>query len=313
MARRNPMNDRYTKEKEPGSGATRAGASSMKPARSAASSVRQAPKKPTGGNRRTRAMAEANMSKEEKKALRAKQREEENTLYTASSILCNKDPKYKKLRKIWWGLLVAAIVFTALSWATLSTGAGGQVLSIVVLVLAYASIIGALVMDFTVVRKRRNYFRDQVNAMSKRAVERIVEESYQERVAKEAAKKARKEARKEKKSAEEAEAAAKAAYNEVMSASKKKSAERDAAEAAAAAKSGAKGKGKASAASSAAASAKAGEGTTSVKEIAPAGSDAALVAGQASEDTAQDDAAAEEARKAAAAKIAREFAASKGR
>lgn len=304
MARRNPMNDRYTKEKEPGSGATRAGASSMKPARSAASSVRQAPKKPTGGNRKTRAMAEANMSKEEKKALRAKQREEENTLYTASSILCNKDAKFKKLRKIWWALLISAVVFTVLSWVTLSTGVGGQVLSIVVLVLAYASIIGALALDFTAVRKRRNYFRDQVNAMSKRAVERIVEESYQERVAKEAAKKARKEARKEKKSATEVEAAAEEAYAKAMSISKRKVAEADAAEAA---------KGKKAAG-------KAGAGSTSVKEVAPADAADATTAGQAtgaasaaSPASEEADAAAEEARKAAAAKIAREFAASKGR
>lgn len=300
MARRNPMNDRYTKEKDAGTGATRAGATSMKPARSAASSVRTAPKKPTGGTRKTRMMAEASMSKEEKKALRAKQRQEENTTYTASSILCNRDPKYKKLRRIWWGLLVAAVVFTALSWVTLSSGFGGQVASVVVLVLAYASIIGALVMDFTVVRKRRNHFRDQVNSMSKKAVERIVEENYQERIAKEAEKKAKKEARKAGKSAEEIEAAGQDAYHEVMGASKKKLAERDAAEAGKGAK-GAKG------------STAKDAGTTNVKEVAA--SEAATKAGAkadtSAEGTAPDDE--DEARKAAAAKVAREYAASRGR
>ncbi len=285
MARRNPMNDRYTKEKEGVSGATRSGATSMKPARSAASSVRMAPKKPTGGTARTRAMAQANMSKDEKKALRAKQREEENTLYTASSILCNRDAKYKKLRKIWWGLLVAAVVFTALSWVTLSSNVGGQVLSIVVLVLAYASIIGALAMDFTVVRKRRNHFRDQVNSMSKKAVERIIEENYQERIAKEASKKAKKEARKAKKSAAEVDAAGEAAYTQVMNASKSKAA-LAAVEAENAAKKDAK-------------------GATTVKEVSPdAGAETSGAA------AAQAD---EEARKAAAAKAAREYAASKGR
>lgn len=298
MARRNPMNDRYTKEKETGSGATRSGATSMKPVRSAASSVRTAPKKPAGGTRRTRMMAEANMSKEEKKALRAKQREEENTLYTASSILCNKDAKYKKLRKFWWALLAAAVVFTALSWVTLSSGFGGQVLSVVVLVLAYASIIGALVMDFTVVRKRRNYFRDQVNSMSKKAVERIVEENYLERVAKEASKKAKKEARKAKKSPAEIEEAGRAAYDTAMKASAKggKSAEAAGAEA-----SGKGGKGKA-----AAKGPKDAAGSTSITPVGDA-------TGSGASGVAEVSVSEEEARKAAAAKAAREYAASKGR
>lgn len=294
MARRNPMNDRYTKEKEAGSGATRAGATSMKPARSAASSVRMAPKKPAGGTRQTRMMAEANMSKEEKKALRAKQREEENTLYTASSILCNADAKYKKLRKFWWGLLAGAVVFTALSWATLSSGFGGQALSVVVLVLAYASIIGALVMDFTVVRKRRNHFRDQVNSMSKKAVERIVEENYLERVAKEASKKAKKDARKAKLSPAEVEEAGRAAYDKAMKGGKAGKAV--VAEADASGAKGASGKG--------GKTGKDAAGSTSISQVADAPGAGAAAAGTASE---------EEARKAAAAKVAREYAASKGR
>lgn len=215
MSRRNPMNDRYTTERE--GGASRRGASSMKPVRAAASSVRTETKRPTG-NARQRALAEASMSKDEKKALKAKQREEENAIYTASSILCNKDPKYKKLRKYWWALLIGAVVFTALSWAGLAgaVGIGGEVFSIVIIVLAYACIIGALIMDFTVVRKRRNYYRDKVKAMSKRAVDRIIEASYQERVAKEAARKAKKEARKAGKSSSEASAAADEAYAKAM-------------------------------------------------------------------------------------------------
>lgn len=277
MARRNPMNARYTQDRE--GGATRRGAGSAKPVTAAGASVRQPTKKPAG-NAKQRALATANMSKEERKALRAKEREQENNLYTASSILCNKDEKYKKLRRYWWGLLIAAIVFTVLSWTTLSTGVGGQVASIVVLVLAYASIIGALVMDFTVVRKRRNYFRDKVNAMSKKAVDRVIQESYQERVAKEAAKKAKKEAKKAGKSAEEADAAAKAASDEVLHAAKRRFDEDDAAEAAKEAKKAGKQKG------------------ASKKEAQP-------------EAELSPEEAAEAARKAAAAKAARDFAASK--
>lgn len=279
MSTRNPMNDRYTKGRT--GGATRQGASSMKPVRSAASSVRIEAKKPSG-NRRQRAMAEANMSKEEKKALRAKQREEENTRYTASSILCNKDPKYKKLRRYWWVLLVAAVIFTGLSFVLLSAGSDAQIMSIVVLVLAYASIIGALIMDFTVVRKRRNHFRDKVNGMSKRAIDRIVEESYQERVAKEAAKKAKKEARKSGKSAEEAQAVYDKTLDGAMKIVKEKAAEAEAAD------------GKASK----------GSKGTKVAKVVSGGSDAASGEAELSD---------EERAKAAAAKAAREYAASKRR
>lgn len=199
MTQRNPMNDRYTTDRA--GGATRKGSTSMKPASKAAASVRVQSKKRSSTPRRGMAAAlsgDSGKSKEQRRAERAKQREQEDLLYTASSVLCGKDEKYRRLRRWWWGLLAGAVVFTVLSWAMLSTQVGGTVLSVVVLVLAYASIIGALVMDVTVVRKRRNLFRDKVNSMSKKQVERIVEQNYVERRAKDAGRKARRAARKDK-------------------------------------------------------------------------------------------------------------------
>lgn len=212
MTRRSPMNDRYTTERT--GGATKRGAGSMKPATSAASSVRVQSKKPTGGNSRSRAMAamnaDAGKSKEEKKLERAKRREQEDELYTASSILCNKDEKYQMWRRVWWACLIGAVVFTALSWASLSSGVGGAVVSVVVLVLAYVTIIAALVIDVGPVRKRRNVYRDKVNAMTKKQVDRILADSYIDRQATDAAKKARKEA---KKAGKDPETAYQQAYN----------------------------------------------------------------------------------------------------
>lgn len=311
MSQRNPQNERYTVERDgraPGSTKPKAG--SAKPASKAAASVHIQTSK-SSMTKRQKAVAETTMTKEEKKARRAKEREEENMVYTAITELTNKDEKYKKLRRIWWALLISAVVFTALSWVTLSTGAGGQVLSIVTLVLAYAGIIGALIMDFTVIRKRRNVFRDKVNAMTKKQVERIVEEAFLERTAADEGKKAAKEARKAGKSKEEQEAARKAAAEEVLASGKAKRAAADAAEEAEDAAKAAKAKGKA---------AKGGKdkaakaGTTKVTEVtegaesAPADGEPAAEAASAAEDAAE----AEEARKAAAAKAAREFAASKG-
>ena len=313
MSRRNPQNERYTVEQEgrrAGSTAPKAG--SAKPASKAAASVRIQTSK-SSMSKKQKVVAQQTMTKEEKKAQRAQERELENLVYTATTTLTNKDAQYKKLRRIWWGLLISAVVFTALSWLTLSTGFGGQTLSIIVLVLAYAGIIGALIMDFTVIRKRRNVFRDKVNSMTRKQVERVVEESYAERQAADAAKKARKEAKKAGKSASEQEAAAAEAAAAVLSASSKRRADADAAEAAA--EKGtvyrkAKGKGKKGAKGGKPAAEKASdaEGTTKITEVVADGAGAAETAATSETDAA---AAAEEARLEAARKAARDFANSK--
>lgn len=313
MSQRNPQNERYTVERETRApGSTRPSAGAAKPASKAAASVRIEQSK-SQMTRRQRALAEQTMSKEERKAQRAKERELENAIYTATTILTNDDPKYKQLRRIWWALLITAVVFVVLSWATLATGIGGQALSTVVIVIAYIGIIGALIMDFTVIRKRRNVFRDKVNAMTRKQVDRIIEDSYLERTAEEAAKKARKEAKKAGKSTSEQDAAAEAARAEILSATKAKRRAEDAAEAASKAVKVAKGaKGKAAKAGKGAQ----GGGTTKVSVVsedgsAPTGGE--TPASGAADDAAATDEAAEEARKEAARKIAREFAASKGR
>lgn len=215
MSMRNPQNERYTVEREGRSqGSVKPRTASAKPASKAGASVRTT-SKPKPKNAKQRAMAEMNMSKEEKKAARAKEREAENVAYTAIDILTRKDARYKKLRRIWWALLVVAVIFTVLSWATVSIEMPLAV-NIVSLILAYAAIISALVMDFTVVRKCRNKHRDKVASMTRKQQERIVYEAQVEAGAKAAAKAARKEAKKAGKSAAEIEAAAKEACDMAM-------------------------------------------------------------------------------------------------
>ena len=215
MSMRNPQNERYTVEREGRSqGSVKPRTASAKPASKAGASVRTT-SKPKPKNAKQRAMAEMNMSKEEKKAARAKEREAENVAYAAIDILTRKDARYKKLRRIWWVLLVVAIIFMVLSWATVSIQMPLAV-NTVSLILAYAAIISALVMDFTVVRKCRNKHRDKVASMTRKQQERIVYEAQVEAGAKAAAKAARKEAKKAGKSATEIEAAAKEACDMAM-------------------------------------------------------------------------------------------------
>lgn len=215
MSMRNPQNERYTVEREGRSqGGSKPRAASAKPASKAAASVRTT-SKPKPKNAKQRAMAEMNMSKEEKRAIRAKEREADNIAYTAVDILTRKDEKYKKLRRTWWVLLVLAVVFTVLSWATMTMNVPMAV-NVAALILAYAAIIGALVMDFTVVRKCRNKHRDKVATMTRKQQERLILEEQTLAAARDAAKKAKKEAKKAGKSAAEAEAAAQAASDAVL-------------------------------------------------------------------------------------------------
>ena len=222
MSYRSPSNERYTVErKERSAGSTRKAAGSAKPASTAGASVRIETSR-SHMNSRQKAVAEASMTKEERKAAKAKRREEDNLLYSATTVLTNKDERYKQLRRWWWALLIGAVVFTGLSWLTLVTNFGGQFFAVITLVLAYGGIIGALIMDFTVIRKRRNISRDRVAAMTHTQVERLVAEDYLQRDAESVGKQARKQARKAKKSPEECEEAYRAARDAVLNEAKAK-------------------------------------------------------------------------------------------
>ena len=132
MSQRNPMNDRYQTDEHRGQ--TRKSAATMKPKTKAASSVRIQPTVKT-----------KQQKKADKKAARAKQTEIDRQYYNPPT------PEYKRLRKIWWGLLIGAIVMTAMSWfgRTFLPEVG----TYVVLGLAYVCIIGALYVDFSKIRK----------------------------------------------------------------------------------------------------------------------------------------------------------------
>ena len=154
MSQRNPMNDRYQTDEHKGQ--TRKSAASAKPKTKAASSVRMEP-----------AVKTKQQKKAAQKAERSKQTQLDRKYYNPPT------PQYKKLRKIWWGLLIAAIVFTALSF--LGRTWLPEVASYIVLGVAYACIIGALYVDFSKIRKvRRAYQEEMENSKSKeqRALEK---------------------------------------------------------------------------------------------------------------------------------------------
>ena len=109
----------------------------------------------TGTTRKSAASA-----KPKAKAAAAKQREVERKYYKPDT------PRYKRLRLIWWILLIAAIGCTTLSFV------GQQSLppqvAVVTLILAYVFIIAAFVLDFWKIKKERVAYQERMLALEEK-------------------------------------------------------------------------------------------------------------------------------------------------
>ncbi|MBQ9690492.1 MAG: hypothetical protein IJV62_00025 [Eggerthellaceae bacterium] len=144
MSQRNPMNQRYTQENREGS--TRKSASSLKPKSKAAASV---------------TISSGEKTPQEKKAAKRKQRAEEAEI---RSLYYNPPtPEYRKMRKIWFVLIMVAVSLTVigsiLSWRGIS-----DQYSWVIIIVAYAFIIAAIWIDIVKIRKIREAYRQKMVA-----------------------------------------------------------------------------------------------------------------------------------------------------
>ena len=168
-----------------GSGMARKSASSAKPARAAAGSVRVVPT----SAKAKRAAAErgedlSNLTKEEKKARKAELRREEDRIYTASSQLMKEDPDYPRLRRIWWVLLGIGIAALIGIWVLLAfmgeeglAAGNGQTAQIALLVAAYGAIIVAFIFDFMKIRPIRNACREKASGMTAAKLDEVIARS----------------------------------------------------------------------------------------------------------------------------------------
>lgn len=168
-----------------GSGMARKSASSAKPARAAAGSVRVVPT----SAKAKRAAAErgedlSNLTKEEKKARKAELRRAEDRVYTASSQLMKEDESYLRLRRIWWVLLAIGIAALVGMWVLLAVmgeqgmaSGNGQTAQIALLVIAYAAIIIAFIFDFVKIRPIRNACREAAAGMSEAKLDAVIARS----------------------------------------------------------------------------------------------------------------------------------------
>lgn len=143
MSQRNPMNERYTTDEHKGQ--TRKSAATAKPKTKAASSVRIQSTEKTPQQKK----AEAKARKQKRRATEAK-------YYNPPT------ERYKKLRRVWWVCLIVAIVCTVLSWVVSSNQWGGDWTGMVVLVAAYVFIIAAFYVDFSLIRKERRRYQEEM-------------------------------------------------------------------------------------------------------------------------------------------------------
>ena len=168
-----------------GTGMARKSASSAKPARAAAGSVRVVPTTAKA----KRAAAErgedlSNHSKEEKKARKAELRREEDRIYTASSQLMKEDPDYPRLRRIWWVLLAIGIAALIGTWVMLAVmgqegmaTSAGQTAQFALIIAAYAAIIIAFIFDFMKIRPIRNACREKAAGMTAAKLDEVIARS----------------------------------------------------------------------------------------------------------------------------------------
>ena len=142
------MNERYQVEGHRGS--TRKSAASAKPKSKAAASVTYSSPKKSPKERKAEL-------KKARKGESAKQRELDKKYYTPDT------ERYKKLRRIWWGLLACAVLSTLASWFL--RGVAPSWLPLACLIAAYVFIIAAFYIDFSKIRKERKAYQTRMLAL----------------------------------------------------------------------------------------------------------------------------------------------------
>lgn len=151
MTTRNPMNERYQQDER--TGKTRRSAASAKPVSKAAATTAPPRKK-------TRKEKKAEQKERERK-------QEEKMKKVAGDGFTLPTKQYRYWRRIWWVMLVVAIVCVALSWWLSNTNM--VVPSTVFLIIGYAAIIFALWIDLGKIRKLRGANQAKYRGKSKAA------------------------------------------------------------------------------------------------------------------------------------------------
>ena len=207
MSTRSPMNKRTQAQLQgERAGMTRKSASSAKPARPAAASVRVVA---SSGKARRAEMERgedlSNLTKAEKKARRQEQRMREDRVYAVANELMRQDADYPKHRRVWWGMLGVGVVALVIVWVMLFAQSQNgqptdvmQTQQLVIMGISYAAIIGGFIFDFVKIRPIRKAARAKAEGMSEKQLAATLDKMAAEEDERKAAREAKKTARKSK-------------------------------------------------------------------------------------------------------------------
>ncbi|QUC03451.1 hypothetical protein [Atopobium sp. oral taxon 416] len=132
--------------------------------------------------------APVQMTKEEKRAARQKERDEEDRRSLASQALLQADPTYKKNHRVSLALIIGGLICTLISWLIVlvfpesqyDLGSFWGMAAIVTLIIAYVGVIGGFVVDFAHLHKLRKYYNDKVWAMTEKQMNAIIDKRNRE-------------------------------------------------------------------------------------------------------------------------------------
>ena len=141
---------------------------------------------------------ESEMSKEERKAARQKQRAKEDLAASVRNILLDADPAYKRTQHVWWVMLGVGFAMTLATFGINyalnnmeSPDPSSPLVSIamIAIVVAYVCVFGAFIYDWRKGRPIRKEVDARVDGMTRKKMEQIVREDAARKAAEREAKK----------------------------------------------------------------------------------------------------------------------------
>ena len=141
---------------------------------------------------------ESEMSKEERKAARQKQRAKEDLAASVRNILLDADPAYKRTQHVWWVMLGVGFAMTLATFGINyalnnmeSPDPSSPLVSIamIAIVVAYVCVFGAFSYDWRKGRPIRKEVDARVDGMTRKKMEQIVREDAARKAAEREAKK----------------------------------------------------------------------------------------------------------------------------
>lgn len=168
-----------------------------KPAREAAANVRVV--SASGRTKSKGSKVGANATKEERKAERARERDELDREDAVAQILLESDPAYKPRRRVWWILI--GIGFATMACSLIPMGIDSEeaqnytsalgIFSILMMIVCYATIIAAFVYDFAKIRPMRKQSQRTAEGLTRKAMQKVLDDDRKARAEEKAAKEAK--------------------------------------------------------------------------------------------------------------------------